>query len=164
MALTAAEAGKIYAAIHANPIAKAAAANGNDQLACDTINAPTITVYRRIGVKDVLRWAAMGRMQKISTAANSGGTSVRSQAQAALQMLQACVGDIDVDAEFLALLDSLVTGSVLSAADKTAFLDRCAEQISVAEREIGRAATIEDVGIAMAVDRPDGKIPKAQVI
>lgn len=157
--------GALYSAIHADPIAKAAAAIGDDQAACDQLNLPTISVCRRISVTDALRWAASNqRMQKIQTAAASGGSSVRSIAQCALQIIQAGVGQITVDDEFTALLDALVSGSVLIASDKAAFMTRCEERISVAEQAIGRQCTVADVGEVLLVDRPNGKIPRMEAV
>lgn len=165
MELTAEQSGRLYAAIYADPIAKAAAAAGNDQAACDQVNLPTISVYRRIGVTDALRWAASNqRMQKIQTAAASGGSSVRSIAQCALQIIQSGVGQITVDDELMAMLDALVSGAVLVGSDRAAFMARCEERISVAEQAIGRLATIADVGLVMQIDRPNGKIPRMEAV
>ena len=163
--MTPSQMGALYSAIHADPVAKEAARVGNDQAVSDRLNLPTISVCRRISVTDALRWAASNqRMQKIQTAAASGGSSVRSIAQSALQIIQAGVGQITVDDEFTAWLDALVSGSVLIASDKAAFMTRCEERISVAEQAIGRMATVADIGEVMAIDRPNGKIPKVTVI
>ena len=163
--LTSEQAGAIYAAVHADLEAEQAARTGNDQSVTDWLNMPAITVYRRITSNQLLRWAAVnGIMQKIQNEATNGTNGKKSIAQAALYMLQGTLADLKLDAEVLGMLDHLVNGGVLSANDKEDMLTRAAEQISRAELIIGRRATNEDVGIAMSIDRPDGKIPKATVL
>ena len=46
--MTPEQSGALYAAVHADPIAKAAAAIGDDQAVSDRLNLPTILVHRRI--------------------------------------------------------------------------------------------------------------------
>lgn len=163
--LTSEQAGAIYAAVHADLEAEQAARVGNDQAVTDWLNEPAITVYRRITSNQLLRWAAVnGIMQKIQNEATNGTNGKRSIAQAALYMLQGTLADLKLDSEVLGMLDHLVNGGVLSAGDRADMMARAAEQISRADHIIGRPATNEDVGLAMAIDRPNGKIPKAQVL
>lgn len=163
--LTPEQAGAIYAAVHADLEAEQAARVGNDQAVTDWLNTPAITVYRRISANQLLRWSAKNyTIQKLQSEAANGTNGKKSIAQAALLMLQTSVTDLTLDDEILGMIDVLVSGTVLSAADKADLLARSAEQISRAEQLIGRPATNEDVGLAMAVDRPGGKILKAQVL
>ena len=161
--MTPEQTGALYAAVHADPIAKAAAAIGDDQAACDRVNMPTILVHRRISSGQLLRWsAARAVMQKLQSEATNGTNGKKSISQAALTMLQAGTAELVLDAEVLGMINHLVP-DVLSADDVADLLQRCAERISVAEQSIGRHATVADIGVAMAIDRPDGKIPKATV-
>ena len=161
--MTAEQSGALYAAVHADPIAKAAAAVGDDQAACDRVNMPTILVHRRISAGQLLRWsAARAVMQKLQSEATNGTNGKKSISQAALTMLQAGTAELVLDAEVLGMINHLVP-DVLSTDDVADLLRRCEEKISVAEQAIGRHATVADIGEAMAIDRPNGKIPKATV-
>jgi len=155
--------GALYAAVHADPIAKAAAAIGDDQAACDCVNMPTILVHRRISAGQLLRWsAARAVMQKLQSEATNGTNGKKSISQAAVTMLESGTAELVLDAEIMGMIDHLVP-DVLSADDVADLLQRCAERTSVAEQSIGRMATVADIGEAMAIDRPNGKIPKATV-
>jgi len=155
--------GALYAAVHADPIAKAAAAIGDDQAACDCVNMPTILVHRRISAGQLLRWsAARAVMQKLQSEATNGTNGKKSISQAAVTMLESGTAELVLDAEIMGMIDHLVP-DVLSADDVADLLQRCAERTSVAEQAIGRMATVADIGEAMAIDRPNGKIPKATV-
>jgi hypothetical protein len=70
---------------------------------------------------------------------------------------------LQLDTEVMGMVNHLVP-DVLSADDVIDLLRRCEEKISVAEQAIGRMATIADIGEVMAIDRPNGKIPKVTVI
>lgn len=162
--MTLEQTGALYAAVHADPIAKAAAAVGDDQAACDRVNMPTILVHRRISAGQLLRWsAARAVMQKLQSEATNGTNGKKSISQAALTMLQAGTAELVLDAEVLGMINHLVP-DVLSADDVADLLRRCEERISVAEQAIGRMATVADIGEAMAIDRPNGKIPRTEAV
>lgn len=164
MALTPEQAGALYSAVHADPIAKEFARVGNDQGACDRLNVPSVVIHRRINASQLLRWVAVRAiMQKLQSEATNGTNGKKSISQAALVMLQSGVSELSLDAEVMGMVNHLVP-DVLSVADVEDLLNRAAELISIAEQAIGRQSTIEDVGVAMAIDRPNGKIPKVQVL
>lgn len=151
----------IYAAIHDNETAMAYASAGNDDAVAAWLNAPSVTVHRRVTAAQLLRWSAVRAiMQKLQSEAANGTNGKKSIAQAALTMLQSGFAVLELDAEILGMIDHLVTGSVLTAEDKDDLLTRAAEQISLAESLVGVRLTIEDVGRILYVDRPGGRIPK----
>ena len=156
--------GAFYSAIHADPVAKEAARVGNDQAVSDRLNLPTVLVHRRISAGQLLRWsAARAVMQKLQSEATNGTNGKKSISQAALAMLQAGTAELQLDTEVMGMVNHLVP-DVLSADDVADLLQRCAEHISVAEQAIGRQCTVADVGEVLLVDRPNGKIPKEQVL
>ena len=162
--MTPSQMGSLYAAIHADPIAKESARVGNDQAVSDRLNLPTVLVHRRISAGQLLRWlAARAVMQKLQSEATNGTNGKKSISQAALAMLQAGTAELQLDAEVMGMINHLVP-DVLSADDVADLLQRCAEHISVAEQAIGRQCTVADVGEVLLVDRPGGKIPKVTVI
>lgn len=165
MLLTQEQEDTLYNLVMADDIAKAAAVSGNDQLACDRVNLPAVVVHRRVSQAILLRWSAMtGAMRKLQHEAQNGTNGKRDIAISSLAMLGSAVGDLVLDSEIVGMIDKLVAGNVFTMEDKADLFNRCAELISNAENEIGRKATIEDIGIVMARDRPDGKIPKVSVI
>jgi UDP-N-acetylmuramyl tripeptide synthase len=156
--------GALYSAIHADPIAKEAARVGNDQAVSDRLNLPTVLVHRRISAGQLLRWsAARAVMQKLQSEATNGTNGKKSISQAALAMLQAGTAELQLDTEVMGMINHLVP-DVLSADDVADLLQRCAEHISVAEQAIGRQCTVADVGEVLLVDRPNGKIPRMEVV
>jgi UDP-N-acetylmuramyl tripeptide synthase len=156
--------GALYSAIHADPAAKEAARVGDDQAVSDRLNLPTVLVHRRISAGQLLRWsAARAVMQKLQSEATNGTNGKKSISQAALTMLQAGTAELVLDAEVLGMINHLVP-DVLSADDVADLLQRCAEHISVAEQSIGRQCTVADVGEVLLVDRPNGKIPRTEVV
>ena len=162
--MTPSQMGALYSAIHADPIAKEAARVGNDQAVSDRLNLPTVLVHRRISAGQLLRWsAARAVMQKLQSEATNGTNGKKSISQAALAMLQAGTAELQLDAEVMGMVNHLVP-DVLSADDVVDLLRRCEEKISVAEQTIGRHATVADVGEAMAIDRPDGKIHATEAV
>ena len=162
--MTPSQMGALYSAIHADPIAKEAARVGNDQAVSDRLNLPTVLVHRRISAGQLLRWsAARAVMQKLQSEATNGTNGKKSISQAALAMLQAGTAELQLDAEVMGMVNHLVP-DVLSADDVADLLQRCAEHISVAEQAIGRQCTVADVGAVLAIDRPDGKIPRMEVV
>ena len=162
--MTPSQMGALYSAIHADPTAKEAARIGNDQAVSDRLNLPTVLVHRRISAGQLLRWsAARAVMQKLQSEATNGTNGKKSISQAALAMLQAGTAELQLDTEVMGMINHLVP-DVLSADDVADLLQRCAERISVAEQAIGRLATIADVGLVMQIDRPNGKIPRMEVV
>jgi UDP-N-acetylmuramyl tripeptide synthase len=156
--------GALYSAIHADPIAKEAARVGNDQAVSDRLNLPTVLVHRRIGAGQLLRWsAARAVMQKLQSEATNGTNGKKSISQAALTMLESGTSELQLDTEVMGMINHLVP-DVLSADDVADLLQRCAEHISVAEQSIGRQCTVADVGEVLLVDRPNGKIPRTEVL
>ena len=162
--MTPSQMGAMYSAIHADPTAKEAARIGDDQAVSDRLNLPTVLVHRRISAGQLLRWsAARAVMQKLQSEATNGTNGKKSISQAALAMLQAGTAELQLDAEVMGMVNHLVP-DVLSADDVADLLQRCAEHISVAEQAIGRQCTVADVGEVLLIDRPNGKIPKEQVL
>jgi hypothetical protein len=154
----------IYAAIHADSTIESFARVGNDSEVAARLNSQTVTVYRRVSAAQLLRWSALRNvMQKLQSEASNGTNGKKSIAQAALTMLSAGVSELPLDAEIIAMIDVLVGGNVLTADDKADLLARAAEQIGLAESLVGQAVNIEDIGRILAVDRPDGKIPKEAI-
>lgn len=138
---------------------RAYGSDGNDSAIVAALNTPTVTVYRSATNKQLIRWlVGNGRSTKLRTAAADGTNGAKSIAQSALYVIESGMPSVDCDAEWWGMVDYLVTASVLTSQDKTDLQTRIAETISPAERDYGRLITAADVGLALAGDRPDGKI------
>jgi hypothetical protein len=149
----------LRALILASGSLRALGSAGNDSGIAAALNSPTVTVHRRITKQAILRWAAAtGGLKKLRVAAADLQNGLQAASEAALSMLSSDLPSMTIDAEVLTMLDTLVTGSVLSSNDKTAFMTRAEEVISQAENELGQNITAADVGAALLADRPDGKI------
>lgn len=136
------------------------AEQGNDDAIAVQLNTPAVEVYRRMPKALCMRWLAdTDALKKLSEAVALGGDVARIS-RAALLLLQSDVSQITLDSEFLRDFDLLVATGVLSASDKSAFLSKARESISLAEHRIGRAVTVSDIGEALSRFRPQGRIAK----
>lgn len=132
---------------------------GDDSGIAAALNTPTITVHRRITKQAILRWAAStGGLKKLRVAAADLTNGLQAASEAALAMLSSDLPSMSIDAEVLTMLDTLVTGNVLTSSDKTAFLTRAAELIGAAESSLGSPISVDDVSAALAGDRPNGQV------
>lgn len=149
----------LRAMIVASPVLREHGSNGNDASIVAALNAPSVTVHRRITRQSILRWAAAtGGLKKLRTASADLTNGLQAASEAALAMLSSDLPSMSIDSEVLVIFDALVSGGVLSPDDKSAFLTRAAETISQSENDLGRLVTVADVGASLIGDRPDGKI------
>lgn len=132
---------------------------GDDAGIAAALNSPTVTVYRRITKQAILRWAAStGGLKKLRVAAADLQNGLQAASEAALAMLSSDLPAMTIDAEVLTMLDTLVTGNVLTSSDRAAFMTRAAELIGAAESSLGSAISADDVSAALAGDRPNGQV------
>lgn len=132
---------------------------GNDAGIAASLNAPSVSVYRRITKQAILRWAAStGGLKKLRTAIAERQNGLQAASEAALAMLSSELPTMAIDAEIVAMLDTLVAGGVFAESDKTAFMSRAAELIGIAESSLGTAITADDVSASLAGDRDGGKL------
>lgn len=132
---------------------------GNDAGIAASLNAPSVSIHRKITKQAILRWAAStGGLKKLRTAIAERQNGLQAASEAALAMLSSELPTMAIDAEIVAMLDALVAGGVLAESDKTAFLNRAAETVGEAEYALGQPVTDEDVSASLAGDRPNGKL------
>ena len=125
----------------------------DDSAAAVSLNQKTRSKLEPIGSAELLAWSAGGaRLQGIKTAAESGADdTIKSVAQAAYLMITRDDTTLDLNlADRVALLDALVSYSVLTAEDKTSLESLATVAISRGE-EIG-------VGLVRAGDIIQAKL------
>jgi len=111
----------------------------DDSAAALSLNAKTRSKLQPIGSAELLAWSAnSARLQKIKTAAESGADdTIKSVAQAAYLMITRSDTTLDLNlADRAALLDALVSYSVLTVDDKTSLESLATAAISRGE-ELG---------------------------
>ena len=111
----------------------------DDSAAAASLNEKTRSKLEPIGSAELLAWSANNaRLQKIKTAAESGvDDTIKSVAQAAHLMITRDGTTLDLNlADRVALLDALVSYSVLTADDKTSLESLATVAISRGE-ELG---------------------------
>src|SRR3990167_3001239 len=114
-------------------------ASKNDQQCADDLNTKYRQVVESLPPEKLILWSAeAGRIQKIETAmSNTGGNvNLRAAARAFYLTIQAFDAADPRDNRWVALVDGLVAGAVLTAADKAALVAEATVPRSRAE-ELG---------------------------
>lgn len=128
-------------------------ASGSDGALADKLNAKTISGRKPVDVKTLLRWgASSGVLADIVTNSSSAGDKkVRSICIATLKLLERLdTLDLD-DAGIRALVDALVTGGVMTAAQKDELLALGNAPVSRTEELFGIGVVVGHEDVAKAL-------------
>lgn len=148
--LTTAQRLLLKAELTQDPLGRGYASMGHDE-AAESLNVANRIVVRKISKNQILRWSAeTGGIAKLRNAVATFSNGRQAASDAALAMLQTEIGDLHLDAEVMALLNSLVAGNVLTDSDRSKLLTRAVETVSRCDELCGAGSVCDNQDIYVA--------------